>query len=286
MNAKQRITVVLVLAISLIASGCAPGQIFGPTATPTPTLTPTSTPIPTSTPTSTPIPPRSGISIVVDSADVGQLPEVIPTDWLAQGTELPRYKMGFVNNTGKIYVANFCYYNGGHTLELTILNVSATITDLQTGSIIAQNTFFGKGDSSCPDSYMFSSFTEEKIAKFPDKAEFAVWLQITMPPLGFTPLSDFPTLIPALTTWKEGIPIMPRAITGQEEDSQDYDFKIKASATDITAYYQQQTQTMGWKAVEGYSDAGYFVNGNVGVEIFVRPYSGDFNDVVLSLRYF
>ena len=40
MNTKQRMTVVLVLALSWIVSGCAPGQIFGPTVTPTPTSTP------------------------------------------------------------------------------------------------------------------------------------------------------------------------------------------------------------------------------------------------------
>jgi hypothetical protein len=47
MNTKQRVTVVLVLAISLIVSSCAPGQLFGPTITPTPTLT--ATPRPTAT---------------------------------------------------------------------------------------------------------------------------------------------------------------------------------------------------------------------------------------------
>jgi hypothetical protein len=56
MNTKQRITVVLVLAISLIVSSCAPGQLFGPTITPTPTMTPTSTMTPTELPTSTPMP--------------------------------------------------------------------------------------------------------------------------------------------------------------------------------------------------------------------------------------
>jgi hypothetical protein len=296
MNTKQRSAMIFVLLLSLVISSCAPGQLFGPTATPTqiPTLRPTSTPIPTSTPTSTPIPPRSGVSITVDSADVGQLPDVVPTDWLAKETELPRYQIDFVDNVdnnGFGNILDFCHYSGGHILELTSLNVTATITDLQTGIVIAQGNFWGKGNSSslgCPASYMFSSLTEEKIAKFPDKAEFAVWLQIMMTPLGFIPPSDFPTLIPALTTWKAGIPIMPGAITGQEEDSQDYYFKIKASATDITSYYQEQMPTLGWKVVAGYADVftgGFFVKGSVSVSITIRPYGGDFNDVVLLLGY-
>ena len=52
MNIKQRTVMIFVLLLSLAISSCAPGQIFGPTATPTMTATPmaTVTPIPTNTP--------------------------------------------------------------------------------------------------------------------------------------------------------------------------------------------------------------------------------------------
>lgn len=55
MNAKQRAMAVCLLAVSLLISSCGPGQLFGPTLTPTPTFTPTPTvtPTPTNTPTST-----------------------------------------------------------------------------------------------------------------------------------------------------------------------------------------------------------------------------------------
>jgi hypothetical protein len=72
---KELITVCS-LTLSLMISGCGPGQLFGPTLTPTstptftPTLTPTATVTPTPTltptatqtprPTKTPIPPKSG----------------------------------------------------------------------------------------------------------------------------------------------------------------------------------------------------------------------------------
>ena len=56
MNTKQRIAMIFVLLFSLALSSCAPGQLFGPTATPTSTSTPaaTSTPVATSTPAESP----------------------------------------------------------------------------------------------------------------------------------------------------------------------------------------------------------------------------------------
>ena len=76
MNTKQRTVMIFVLLLSLATSSCAPGQMFGPTITPTSTNTPlpptatdtpvpptsTSTPPPTDTPTS--IPDWNGIPII------------------------------------------------------------------------------------------------------------------------------------------------------------------------------------------------------------------------------
>ena len=56
MNTKQRTVMIFVLLLSLATSSCAPGQLFGPTVTPTPTSTSTPTPLPTSTLTLTPMP--------------------------------------------------------------------------------------------------------------------------------------------------------------------------------------------------------------------------------------
>lgn len=55
MNTKRQITVIFVLTMSLVISGCGPGQLFGPTIAPTltKTLTPTATPSPTNTLTPT-----------------------------------------------------------------------------------------------------------------------------------------------------------------------------------------------------------------------------------------
>lgn len=58
MKAKWKIQILSFLMVSMLVAGCGPGQLFGPTLTPTPTptATPTWTPTPTSTftPTSTP----------------------------------------------------------------------------------------------------------------------------------------------------------------------------------------------------------------------------------------
>src|SRR6266516_2610617 len=59
---NKKILLILVLVMNLTISACGPGQLFGPTMTPTATvtLTPSATPVPTQTPTptqtSTPIP--------------------------------------------------------------------------------------------------------------------------------------------------------------------------------------------------------------------------------------
>jgi len=63
MNTKLRNTIICFLAVSLLISGCGPGQLLGPTSTPT--LTPTPTVTFTLTPTSTPTPTPTPIPIVV-----------------------------------------------------------------------------------------------------------------------------------------------------------------------------------------------------------------------------
>ena len=65
MNQKQQAIDICFLVVSLVISGCGPGQLLGPTLTPTststltPTVTPTNTPTATPVPTYTPIPPTA-----------------------------------------------------------------------------------------------------------------------------------------------------------------------------------------------------------------------------------
>ena len=52
---RFRMVLVIFIALSFFLTGCGPGQLFGPTITPTPTSTNTPTLIPTSTPIPIPI---------------------------------------------------------------------------------------------------------------------------------------------------------------------------------------------------------------------------------------
>ena len=78
MNAKRQIVIILILTMSLVISGCGPGQLFGPTITPTltKTLTPTASSTPTKTPTKAPtetptkIPTRTPTSMPTLPIDV------------------------------------------------------------------------------------------------------------------------------------------------------------------------------------------------------------------------
>ena len=85
MNSKHRNALILVLALSLLVSGCAPGQFLGPTFTPTPTRTLTPTTTPTSTPTRTATP--------TFTPTVTQTPSPLPT------------------STPKLFVINYYLYD-------------------------------------------------------------------------------------------------------------------------------------------------------------------------------
>lgn len=74
MNTKHRTMAVLILIISLILSGCGPGQFLGPTITPSATITPTPTLVPTSTPrpTFTPRPTATEVPPTPTPASMGE----------------------------------------------------------------------------------------------------------------------------------------------------------------------------------------------------------------------
>ena len=64
----------------------------------------------------------------------------------------------------------------------------------------------------------------------------------------------------------------------------EYDFKIKASATDISTYYNQQMKTVGWNGSKTDSGKLLFSNGDLKLIITITPYGGDFNDVDMVLN--
>jgi hypothetical protein len=78
MKLFRRKTISCTIFLSIIASGCGPGQLFGSTLTPVPTHTPTSTQTPTSTatpkpsPTATLIPDWKGMIPIMPGATNSQ----------------------------------------------------------------------------------------------------------------------------------------------------------------------------------------------------------------------
>ena len=97
MNTKHKTIAILVLVMSLVMSGCGPGQLLGPTftstptftLTPTTTITPTFTPQPTLTFTPSPIPtplrtlyfPYAGVNLAGADFGEGTLPGTYNSDY-------------------------------------------------------------------------------------------------------------------------------------------------------------------------------------------------------------
>lgn len=73
-------------------------------------------------------------------------------------------------------------------------------------------------------------------------------------------------------------------LEGSSSSVNEYDFKIKASTTDISTYYNQQMQTMGWNGSETDSGKLLFSKADLKLTITITPYGGDFNDVDMVLN--
>jgi hypothetical protein len=104
---------------------------------------------------------------------------------LAGGTSPARYQLTFASyNT----VVQSCPYTDNHVLQEISQGVTATLTDLETDQVVAQQSFVGtSGPGICPETRTFYNQTEQDIVGQPDPAEFKTWLVQVMVPLGFKP---------------------------------------------------------------------------------------------------
>jgi hypothetical protein len=135
------------LLISLVASGCGPGSVFGPTITPSPTDTPlpTNTPLPTSTATNTPtftpsMTPSLTFTPTTTSAPPAQLSNYIegasmtyydsfdtfpPAQWGVQACQsINKGVLEFACANG--YLARKNQFNGGEGLMMDFKQVGQT----------------------------------------------------------------------------------------------------------------------------------------------------------------
>ena len=105
MNIKRQTISTFILAVTLLISGCGPGQFLGPTTTPTATDTPT--------PTATPIPVTGKYTGILISTDTGKPFTNVPTLKLVFGVE------GGVTKETVISYTNTNDANGKFEFELT-----------------------------------------------------------------------------------------------------------------------------------------------------------------------
>ena len=110
MKIQYKAIAILILVLSLLLSGCTPGQLFGATVTPTPSITPTSTftPIPTETPT---LPPTLTPTPVIKTFNV-----TIPAnvEWFNTGINLTVGQTMIISASGKVNT------NGGRSNGITL----------------------------------------------------------------------------------------------------------------------------------------------------------------------
>jgi len=202
MNTSQRITVVLVLLTSLVFSGCGPGQLFGPTITPTPTQTLTPTPTPTPTPTATPPPTATQTPTLTATP----MPSTTPTSTVGR----IEGKLASSSLTGRMYILILKIKTlGDHELAFTAnLNWIAnkgevragqtfSFEDLESGQYMIYNTpdalFVGLLRGSGP--ILNISTKNNGIADFVDYSE-AIDPQLSFYPNGVSSKWDGGSMMP------------------------------------------------------------------------------------------
>jgi|GEM_PF-6671774 len=127
---------------------------------------------------------RAGVSISQNGGFSGMDSEV-PQSWLASGSNPARY---LISLTLQKTIVKSCPYTDNHTLNKVNNNLLVTITDLETNTVIALQTFEGIYSSAdCPETRTFMYQTEEEVVGHAAPAEFKAWLLQVMAPLGFTP---------------------------------------------------------------------------------------------------
>lgn len=132
MNIKHRSTsiccwIICLIVGSLAISSCGPGQLLGPTLTPTPTNTPTSTatPLPTNTPTST------ATSLPTNTP---KPPKASFTAQLSVSAEVPAWATGRYHVT--VDDGIFEYSNGAQAWAGSSIYVAETELSKQSGALI------------------------------------------------------------------------------------------------------------------------------------------------------
>jgi hypothetical protein len=91
------------------------------------------------------------------------------------------------------------------------------------------------------------SFVIPESTPVPDSTATA--LALTYETLTSKTSSDFNSTNKPLANWN-GIPIMPRAIAGQQANNDTYTFKVLVDSGTIESYYSEKLKSLGWDLVD------------------------------------
>jgi WD40 repeat protein len=129
---------------------------------------------------------RSGVRLILveNKLDLHAWKSALPDTWLVKEGAFPRYELRLVP-TWK--VIQDCPYGRTNHLIRRQTGLTGKITDLQTGSVIATNTFWGASPDSCPLMYSFSITSTKAYldGPQPELNPFTTWVKGALGPLGF-----------------------------------------------------------------------------------------------------
>lgn len=128
---------------------------------------------------------REGISV---GEDVSGLSYAVPKHWLAPAGKPARYFIDVSKVTDSTIKS--CPYTENHTLILKQHIDQVVITDLETNTEIARQSFTGKytkDNLRCPQTRFFNEPVIEQVVTYPDSEGFTKWLAKVMAPYGFVP---------------------------------------------------------------------------------------------------
>jgi WD40 repeat protein len=129
---------------------------------------------------------RSGLRVIsiMDDLDLYPWLNAIPSNWIASEEDFPRFEIRFTPAWKEI---EDCPYIPQKHLIRRQVGVIVKVTDLDTGSVLATNTFWGELPDLCPTTYSFLTTASRAYQDGldPDQSSFITWLTGLLAPYGY-----------------------------------------------------------------------------------------------------
>jgi len=276
MNSRKRLLwVVVFILITLLLSGCGPGQMIEPTQTPIPP-TSTNTPVPpTATdtpvpPTETPVPTQASAIIVSGCFAGDDCPDADPIEELSGEGNSSGYGKEYKISTSANKRVSFFYgwcTTDRETLDENLENMEFVLTIDDVSHVQAlRKEYFESEDPGNPAIKMPCYGVGGVASGWEDAHTYRVIFGVIFHKAIFDGWDNYPPSertstylittasgLPAPAKWN-GIPIMPGALDGKE-DMGDYQFIINSPATEIKAFYKDEMAVLGWELRQDMMDS-------------------------------